>query len=104
MQMFHDKIEAEIDHITMLGQIAKDVCEPDLKGFLPSLSITGKFKKHYQYDKYNEVYVDLYENGALLYKAGSVYEWYGKGKVSKCFEKAKILGSRSKSLNKMFGG
>lgn len=97
-----DNIDADVEQVMNMGEAARSIVEPDLKGFMPSTEITGAHKKHYQYDFYDEVSVDLFANGALLRNLGSAYEWYGKAKVKKCFEKAKMLGNRSKQLNGMF--
>jgi hypothetical protein len=101
------RVEEKIGDIVFLGNVARGTV-PDEKfgigyGGLPCPAFTGKHKKHYQYDRFDEVSVDLYENGAMLRKAGTgVYEWFGKTRIQDCFDKAKVLGARSKALNRMF--
>ncbi len=97
------KIEQEMENARSLGSLAKGIEADRLFKGIPPESITGKFKKHYQYDKWDEVWVELYEKGALFHKAGSPhYEWYETKNVKRCLDKAKLLGSRSKVLNSMF--
>jgi hypothetical protein len=82
-----------------MWNMAKTI-EPDMTGGKPTDS--GKFVKHYQYDAYNQVYVELYENGALfVYVPTGRNEWYYNKQLA--FNKAKMLGGRAKNLNKMFG-
>ena len=103
--MIHDAIQKEMDHIRLLGDITKGD-DGDLS-YEPSDADKGKFVKHYSYDKFDEVYVELYEKGALLRTVepfgGGVTEWYWRVNVQQCFDKARLLGDRSKSLNAMFG-
>lgn len=97
------KVDREIENARFLGEVAKGTIPDRVFKGIPSKSITGEFKKHYQYDRFDEVWVELYEKGAILHKAGSPdYEWYEKRNVNKCFDKARVLGDRSKGLNRMF--
>jgi hypothetical protein len=95
-------IEQEQENIRFLGNLASGISGVMYRGCVPT-SITGKFVKHYQYDRFDEVYVELFENGAVFHKIGGGDEWFAKPNQNKAFEKAKIAGARSKSLNSMFG-
>ena len=64
-------------------------------------TVTGDFKKHYSYDQFDEVYIETFERGAVLYVAGKGDEWFPKCIQHWAFEKAKLLGARSKALNRM---
>lgn len=97
-------VRREVDYCLSAGQIARGI-EPDFVGE-PSKAVKGAFKKHYQYDHFDEVYVETYANGALLFKAvpgGGHYEWFNKNRVKDCFAKARLLGARSNTLNRMMG-
>ena len=97
----HARVRAETEMCVSLGEMARGITG-DLQ-YEPSDAIKGKFIKHYSYDRFDEVYVETFENGAVLFKAGGHYEWFGKARVKACFEKAKTLGARSKALNRMMG-
>ena len=96
-------IEQEQENIRFLGDISKGIAGVMYRGGVPR-SISGKFIKHYQYDKYDEVSVELYENGAAFQEQGRGDEWFAKPNQNKAFEKAKIRGARSEALNSMMGG
>jgi hypothetical protein len=95
-------IEQEQENIRFLGNLASGITGVIYRGSVPT-SVMGKFIRHYQYDKFDEVYVELYENGAVFHKIGGGDEWFEKKIQQKAFEKAKIAGQRSKALNSMFG-
>jgi hypothetical protein len=103
-------VQAEQDNINFLGDMAKDDrLKPDDEfgighGGMPSNSFTGKFKKHYRFDRYDEVWAETYENGVLIYKGTTgVYQWFNKNRGHIAFDKVRLWGQRSSALNRMMG-
>jgi hypothetical protein len=93
-------VEREIDEMRTLGEMSKGI-EPDLP-YEPGKGVKGKFIKHYRYDEWDEVYVELFENGAVFCELGKGCEWYDKKNQQRAFDKAKLRGERSRGLNRMF--
>ena len=63
-----------------------------LSGFQPT---TGKFIKHYCYDKFDEMFIELYDNGCELHVDPVTDFWYPKEFVSQAFEDAKVWKQRN---------
>jgi hypothetical protein len=95
-------IEQEQENIRFLGDISQGIAGVMYRGGVPK-AISGNFIRHYQYDRFDEVSVELYENGAAYQEAGKGDEWFARPNQSKAFEKAKFRGARSKALNSMMG-
>lgn len=65
-------------------------------------TFTGKFRKHYSYDRFDEVYLENFENGCIVHKQGGPDMWFEANRRRIGFELAKMLGRRSKALNSLF--
>lgn len=98
----HESIRREQDNIRELANLAKGIDGKMYKGGVPS-SITGKFIKHYSYDRFDEVSVETFANGAAFHEVGKGDEWFPRPNEKKAFEKARLRGARSRALNSMMG-
>jgi len=64
----------------------------------------GKLVKTYFFDKYHEVYLEKYENGAIVYYVPTGWwYYYPKDMMDDAFDFARSRGTHSRALNRIFG-
>jgi hypothetical protein len=98
----HDQIKAEQDHIRALSSMI-GTGEPDLP-YEPREDVTGKFIRHYSYDRFDELYIEVYENGVVLgdcFKRR--YEWYFNSRKQEAFDRVKLIKQRNGGIDRMLG-